>query len=303
MIFALKIVFYYLSCILVASYMSLLERKLIGHIQRRIAPSNCGICGIFQPIADAIKLFFKQSPFAGQNTQTITGVCLLFTVSLCQLTLIPAFDELFNFKYGLLLVILSQSLISFSEILIGTGSNSRYGVIGGNRAYIQNLGSHLLLILLMIILMMLAHGAGILDFVSQPKDVLFWIKILPFAVIFFITLLITGTRTPFDFTEAESELVGGAYVECGGILFAMVYLADYLNLLFLSALFATLFLNQISISLPHIIELLMKTFVCVSFIILIRAILPRYTQKQMIKIAWHITIALLFLIAISNGFD
>lgn len=303
MIFALKIIFYYISCIFVASYISLLERKLIGRIQRRIAPANCGICGIFQPIADAIKLFFKQSPLAGQNARTITGGCLLFAVSLCQLTLIPAFDELFNLKYGMLLVILSQSLISFSETLIGTESNSRYGIIGGNRAYIQNMGGHLLLVLLMIILMLLSHGTGILDFVSLQKDALFWIKILPFVVIFFITLLITGNRTPFDFTEAESELVGGAYVECGGILFAMVYLADYLNLLFLSALFATLFLYQISISMPHMIELLMKTFICISFIILIRAILPRYTQKQMIKIAWHTITAMLFLIAISNGFD
>ena len=298
MIFVIKVALYYLSCILIASYMSLFERKLIGRIQRRIGPSNCGVCGILQPIADAIKLFFKNTPFSDYPKQTIIGACLLFTTSLCQLTLIPVFANFCNFKNGLILIILSQSLMAFSETLIGTTSNSRYGIIGGNRAYIQNIGGHLLLMLLVTIMMLMSSGTSVLGFVHMQADISLLIQLIPLAVMFFLSLLITGNRTPFDFTEAESELVAGAYVECGGILFAMIYLSDYLNLLFISVLFATLFLHGISTPAPYLIELLIKTTFCISFVILIRAILPRYTQFQMLKIAWHIAIVLLLLVAI-----
>lgn len=299
MIFVLKIILYYLCCIFIASYMSLFERKLIARIQLRLGPSNCGIGGIFQPVADALKLLFKNLPFSGHSQQTVIGICLLFITALCQLTLIPVLDDnLFHFKNGLILIILSQSLMAFSETLIGTTSNSRYGIIGGNRAYIQNLGGHLLLALLVAVMMLISGGTSVLDFVRLQADVSLLIQLVPFAVIFFISLLITGNRMPFDFTEAESELVGGAYVECGGILFALIYLSDYLNLLFISALFATLFLHGLSMPIPYVVELLIKTIFCVSFIILIRSILPRYKQLQMLKIAWSITIVLLLLIAI-----
>ena len=298
MIFVIKVVLYYLCCILIASYMSLFERKLIGRIQRRVGPSHCGVAGIFQPVADALKLFFKQSPFSGHSRQTIIGTCLLFMTSLCQLTLLPVFDELVPYKNGFCLIILAQSLIAFSETLIGTTSTSRYGIIGGNRAYIQNLGGHLLLMLLVTIMMLMSGGTSVIDFVHLQTDISISIQLIPLAVIFFLALLIAGNRTPFDFSEAESELVGGAYVECGGILFAMIYLSDYLNLLFISALFATVFLHGISMTLPYVIELLIKTIFCIAFVILIRAILPRYTQFQMLKIAWHIAIVLLLLVAI-----
>ena len=299
MIFVFKVALYYVCCIFIASYMSLLERKLIGRIQHRIGPSNCGIGGIFQPIADAMKLFFKQGSLSGQSHQTIAGVCLLFITSLCQLTLLPVLDDqLFHFKNGLILIILSQSLIAFSETLIGTTSNSRYGIIAGNRAYIQSLGGHLLLVLLVTVMIAISGGTNVLDFVHLQADISLLIKLIPLAIIFFLSFLITGNRTPFDFTEAESELVGGAYVECGGILFAMIYLSDYLNLLFISALFATLFLHGISMPIPYMLEVLIKTIFCISFVILIRAILPRYTQLQMLKIVWHIAIVLLLLITI-----
>ena len=298
MILVLKVTCYYLCCIFIASYLSLFERKLIARIQRRIGPSHCGIGGIFQPIADALKLLFKSSPLSGHSQPTIIGICLLFITSLCQLTLIPVFDDLFHFKNGLILIILTQSLMAFSETLIGITSNSRYGVIGGNRAYIQNLGGHLLLMLLVTVMILVSGGTSVLDFVHLQTGISRLIQLIPLAVIFFLSLLMAGNRTPFDFTESESELVGGAYVECGGILFAMIYLSDYLNLLFISALFATLFLHGISIPIPYAIELLIKTIFCIAFIILIRAILPRYTQFQMLKIAWHIAIVLLLLVAI-----
>lgn len=276
-----------------AAYMSLLERKLIARIQLRIGPNNCGFGGALQPLADGLKLFFKRSPFSGHSKQAVLGVCLLFTASLIQLTLIPLSNDVFNPKHELLLIILCHSIVVFSEILIGTSSKSKYGIIGGTRAFLQLLGGHIPFILSMIVIMSLSNSMNLSEFLFLEKDFPFILKSFPLAVTFFIVLLITGNRTPFDFMEAESELVSGAYVEYGGVLFAMIYLSDYLNLLFISALIATLFLGGYIAS--SVLGLILKTFFVMCFIILIRAILPRYTQDQMIKISWKILIPILFM--------
>ena len=264
--------------------MSLFERKLIARIQRRRGPSNCGVLGIFQPIADALKLLFKASPLEGHSAITICGICLLFTISLCQMTLIPIYTRDLVYEYGLLLVALCHSLITFSEVLVGISSGSRYGIIGGNRVYVQNLGSHLSFAMMIIAVMLVTGSASI-------SAIPFSWEYIPLAVTLFITILLMASRIPFDFTEAESELVGGAYVEYGGILFALIYLSDYLNLLFISALYATLFLSTASS-----IILFCETIFVAFFIILLRAMLPRYTQMQMIKIVWEIIIPMIALL-------
>lgn len=294
MIFALRLLIHFLCCVVIAAYMSLIERKLIGRIQMRIGPNNCGFGGILQPIADAFKLLFKRNPYAGHSKKAIFGVMLLFTISLCQLTLIPISNDVFNPKNEILLIIICHCIMVFSEVLIGTTSKSKYGIIGGNRSYIQNLGGHITFILAMIVMMSLSNSMNLSDFIKMDKDLMFVVKCIPLAVIFFIVLLITGNRTPFDFTEAESEIVSGAYVEYGGILFALIYLSDYLNLLFISALMTTIFLGGYDgYFLSPLIELPLKTILVICFIILIRAILPRYTQDKMIKISWLVFIPIL----------
>ncbi len=294
MIFALRLLIHFLCCVVIAAYMSLIERKLIGRIQMRIGPNNCGFGGILQPIADAFKLLFKRNPYAGHSKKAIFGVMLLFTISLCQLTLIPISNDVFNPKNEILLIIICHCIMVFSEVLIGTTSKSKYGIIGGNRSYIQNLGGHITFILAMIVMMSLSNSMNLSDFIKMDKDLMFLVKCIPLAVIFFIVLLITGNRTPFDFTEAESEIVSGAYVEYGGILFALIYLSDYLNLLFISALMTTIFLGGYDgYFLSPLIELPLKTILVICFIILIRAILPRYTQDKMIKISWLVFIPIL----------
>ena len=290
MIFALKIALYYLFCIFVASYMSLFERKIIARVQLRLAPTNCGVGGIYQPIADGIKLFFKRDAFVGHSSNAIIGICLLFTTVLYQLTIIPINGSIFRNDVGAMLIILTQSIIAFSEVLIGTSSNSKYGIIGGNRAYIQNLGGHLSLLLTMLIIIKMSSGTNLINFINIPRDLLFYLHYIPLAILFFITILITGNRVPFDFTEAESELVGGAYVEYGGILFGMIYLSDYLNLLFLSCIFSALFLSDITFVPIYTINLFIKTICVASLITVMRAILPRYKQEQMIMITWKILI-------------
>ena len=308
MMFITKTVLFFLGYILFAAYLSLFERKLIGRIQLRLGPTNCGACGIFQPIADAVKLFFKQNPLKGHSKQSIIAVCLLFIMSLCQLSIIPLSDSLFliNPQNGILCIIFFHAVMVFSEILIGVTSNSKYGVIGGVRAYLQLVGSHMPFVLALICVSLHANSLNFIEIVEVQESNSFIYALFPIFIIFFITGLIVMNRTPFDFPEAESELVAGAYVEYGGVLFAMIYLSDYLNIIFVSLIVSILFLGGynpiIDIGfIPPYVWLFLKSASIMGVIILIRAILPRYRQDQMMSIAWYVfcPIILIYMLILS----
>lgn len=276
--------------------MSLFERKLIARIQLRRGPNNCGFAGIFQPIADALKLLFKKVQLKNYKKSSVYAAILLLAASLIQLTLIPISNDAFIPKHGLLFILICHSLIAFSEIILGISQGSKYGIIGANRVYLQILTVHITFILSIISLMLIYRTLNLNEIVINSK--INFIVLVPLFITFFITLLISENRTPFDFVEAESEIISGPYVEYGGILFAMIYLSDYLNLLFISALIATIFFNgYVSMFLSPTITILLKTLIIASVIILIRAILPRYRQDQMIKISWKILTPVMLLYA------
>jgi NADH-quinone oxidoreductase subunit H len=252
-----------------------------------LGPDQCGVCGIGQPIADALKLLFKRSALDGHSKPAIFAICLMFTTTLIQLSIIPFFGDfvLWRAEYSLILILLLHSIIVFCEIMIGTASHSKFGVIGGTRAYLQHIGSYIPFVL-SIACIILATDSTDLSMVPKIAENLRWILLkIPLFVVFFITILIVANKIPFDFPEAESEIVSGAYVEYGGILFGLIYLSDYLNLIFYSALISTVFFGRFVIP---------GTIGVISIIILIRAILPRYRQDKMIKIAWKILSPLLF---------
>jgi NADH-quinone oxidoreductase subunit H len=283
MIPILEIILFFTVALTLAAYLSLFERKLIARTQLRIGPDNCGIFGLLQPIADALKLLFKNNPFGGHSPRSIIGICLLLFISLIQLTILPLFNgaAMMECDCKLLLVVVLHSALVFCEILIGLSSGSKFGVIGGGRAYVQYAGSNIPLMLSIIYLMLdkntndLRGGTVLIDPI--------------FAIVFFITLLIAFNKIPFDFPEAESEIVGGAYVEYGGILFGMIYLSDYLNLIFASSLMAIVFLGG------HFLTILIGTFLVICAIITIRATLPRYRQDQMIRMSWFVLTPILLI--------
>jgi NADH-quinone oxidoreductase subunit H len=197
-------------------------------------------------------------------------------LSLLQLAIIPFFNgqAILECDCSLILIILLHSALVFCEILLGLSSGSKFGVIGGVRAYLQYVGSHIPFVLAIVCVMLNSRTLS-LSAVTMSPDPLF------FAV-FFITSLIMANKVPFDFPEAESEIVGGAYVEYGGILFGMIYLSDYLNLIFASSLITAIFLGG------SFVMFLIKTVFIIGFIITIRATLPRYRQDQMLRLSWLI---------------
>lgn len=294
MLFIFKVFIYFLICITIAAYISLFERKLIARIQLRRGPNNCGFAGIFQPLADALKLLFKKVNLKNYTKTSIFAAILLFMTSLTQLTLIPISNDIFVPKHGLLFILICHSFIVFSEILLGIFQKSKYGIIGANRAYLQIVGAHIPFILSLISIMLIFETLNLNEIVVNSR--INFIVLIPLFITVFITLLISENRIPFDFVEAESEIISGAYVEYGGILFAIIYLSDYLNLLFLSALVSTIFFNgYVSTLFSPIITILLKTLLISSIVILIRAILPRYRQDQMIEISWKILIPIMII--------
>jgi NADH:ubiquinone oxidoreductase subunit H len=274
MVFALKAAIFFVCILSFAAYLSLFERKLIARIQMRLGPDKCGIFGMAQPIADALKLLFKSNTFSGHSTRSIVGVCGFMFLSIMQLTTIPLFEgeALLECNCKLLAIVLIHSAIVFFEILIGISSGSKFGVIGGMREYIQYSGSHIPFTLAMVYVML---DGNTIDLVANAK-----LANPLFAIVFFVTSLIAFNKMPFDFQEAESEIIGGTYIEYGGILFGMIYLSDYLNLTFISLLMAFIFFGG------NVFATIIGSIIIIALIISIRATLARYRQDQMLKISW-----------------
>lgn len=279
--FFFKVSLFYIVLITIATYLSLFERKLIGRIQWRYGPRYCGKWGLLQPIADGLKLFFKQNALENHSAISIFACALLLFASLLQFAFLPLERlTLLPSSYGLLFILAIHTVINFSELLIGITSKSKYGLIGGTRAVYQKMASDLPFILIMLCFFKHKNSFDLLV-ISKDIGLTNWI-LMP---ILFIVSLINISRIPFDFLEAESDLVAGAYTEYGGILFGIIYLSDYLNVLF-----TALFLS--ALVLPTNL-LFFGVFVTIFTIILCRAILPRCLPIQLLKLMWRGFIPLL----------
>ena len=275
----IKLFVYFLTVIGISTYLSLYERKLIGWIQLRRGPSYCGYYGILQPIADAIKLFFKHNALSNHSAISIISVVSLFFFSLLQFV----FIYFVRSEFSLLYITIFHIVISLFEIVIGISTKSKYSIIGGLRGVFQKIINDIPFLMCILVFSLLNNSLDI--YVHNYQSLLF-------GIIFFFVILINTNHIPFDFLEAESELVAGAFTEYGGILFGMIYLSDYLNVLFNSALLvilcSTISTDTISTSTISTLLLLIKTLIVISCIILCRAILPRFTQKQALSFSWYI---------------
>jgi NADH-quinone oxidoreductase subunit H len=289
----LKILGVFGCCIIAAAYLSLCERKILGRIQKRLGPSYCGPFGLIQPIADALKLFLKRGALKGHSKSSIFSVCFLMFASLLLVLIIPLSSEvyLFNPEYGLLYIVVLMETVGICEILVGTNTPSKYGIIGGIRGYFQLLASHTPFVLSLLCVALATNSFNLVTIGQFQNAWQLSVVIPPVFAIFFVIILMILNRTPFDFTEAESELVAGNYVEYGGMLFAMIYLSEYINLMSASALTTILFLgawNPILFirNVPPWLWTLLKTAIVITLMIVIRAMLPRYKQQDIIRLSW-----------------
>jgi NADH-quinone oxidoreductase subunit H len=313
----LKIVVLLNAVLIAVTYMVLLERKVIAWVQVRLGPMRVGPYGALQPIADAIKLLLKEDITPARSDRFVFTLAPIVAMvpALIAFAVIPFDSEVTIFGYtmplfvadvniGLLYVVSITSLSVYGIILAGYASNSKYPLLAGLRASAQ-LISYEIAVTMMLVSMVVTAGTlsmvGIVQ--AQARDHVWFAFIQPVAfVILFIGGLAETNRAPFDLPEAEQELTGGFHTEYSGMRFALFFLAEYANMIVISAVATTLFFGGWLRPFPNIgflsfldlvpgwIWFVLKTFVFLYTFIWIRATLPRYRYDQLMRLGWKFLI-------------
>ncbi|MES2090886.1 MAG: NADH-quinone oxidoreductase subunit H, partial [Pseudomonadota bacterium] len=293
----LKIVALLLPLLGCVAYLTLWERKAIGRTQLRPGPNRTGPNGLLQPIADAVKLIFKEIivPSAANKGLFFLGPIMTIMPALAAWAVMPFGPEvaLANVNAGLLFLMAITSLEVYGVIIAGWSSNSKYAFLGAMRASAQMVSYEIAMGFCLVIVLMTSGSLNMTDIVlSQGKGqfanmgVSFlswnWLPLLPITVVYFISGLAETNRHPFDVVEGESEIVAGHMIEYSGMSFAMFFLAEYANMILVSALAAVMFFGgwlppvDFLGFIPGWIWLGIKTFVIVTMFLWVRASFPRF---------------------------
>jgi len=307
------------------AYLTLWERKMIGYMHIRIGPNRVGPFGLLQPIADAVKLMFKEVITPSQASKTLYFIAPVMTImpALAAWVVIPFGPEvaLSNINAGLLYLMAITSLEVYGIIIAGWASNSKYAFLGALRASAQMVSYELAIGFALVIVLMVSGSLNMTDIVLKQGRGMFadmglnflswnWLPLLPILVVYFVSGVAETNRHPFDVVEGESEIVAGHMVEYSGMSFAVFFLAEYANMILVSALASVMFLGgwypPVDIAplnwIPGWIWLGIKTFFMVSLFIWFRASFPRYRYDQIMRLGWKIfipvTLVWLVLVAI-----
>nr|YP_010154889.1 NADH dehydrogenase subunit 1 [Melanophila acuminata]QQX28208.1 NADH dehydrogenase subunit 1 [Melanophila acuminata] len=283
-------------CVLVGvAFLTLLERKVLGYIQIRKGPNKVGFLGIPQPFSDAIKLFTKEQVYPLMSNYYIyyfAPIVNLFLALLLWMCM-PFISSFLNFNFGILFFLCCSSLGVYTIMIAGWSSNSNYAMLGGLRSVAQTISYEVSLALILMSFLILISSLNMLDFYKY--QVYMWLLFisLPLAMIWFVSSLAETNRTPFDFAEGESELVSGFNVEYSAGGFALIFMAEYANILFMSMLFSLIFLGADILSWFYFLKLVFISFV----FIWVRGTLPRYRYDKLMYLAWKsfLPVALNFL--------
>jgi len=278
-----------------------LERKVLGRLQLRLGPTRTGPMGLMQPIADAIKLVLKEDILPSASDKAIFWVApVIVVVSAFMIWVtIPAGPGLVvkNLELGLFYITAFAVIGILGLVLAGWGSGNKYGVLGGLRAAAQLISYEIPIILVVVAVAMLAQSLDLRVIVDNQNPVLH-VLVLPLGlVIFFIAGLAEVGRTPFDIYHAESEVVGGPFVEYSGAHWAVFFLAEYINTFAIAALASILFLGGWLGPGPAwlgVVWFLVKVFALVLVVFWIRGTLPRLRIDQLMAFAWKVMVPLAF---------
>nr|ALO76989.1 NADH deshydrogenase subunit 1 [Sternolophus sp. STE01] len=272
-------------CVLVGvAFLTLLERKVLGYIQIRKGPNKVGFMGILQPFSDAIKLFTKEQIYPYMSNYYIYYFAPVFNLFLALLLWMsmPFISVLFNFNLGFLFFLCVSSLGVYAIMIAGWSSNSNYSMLGGLRSVAQTISYEVSLSLILLSFLFLVSSLNMYDFIKYQQYMWFIFLCLPLSMIWFVSSLAETNRTPFDFAEGESELVSGFNVEYSSGGFALIFLAEYASILFMSMLCCILFLGCNIGSFMFFLKLTFMSFVW----IWVRGTLPRYRYDKLMYLAW-----------------
>nr|QUQ05617.1 NADH dehydrogenase subunit 1 [Cheilomenes sexmaculata]QXM14780.1 NADH dehydrogenase subunit 1 [Cheilomenes sexmaculata] len=287
--FFLKIIvilFLIVGVLVSVAFLTLMERKVLGYIQIRKGPNKVGFMGILQPFSDAIKLFSKELILPYMANMLIFLFSPIFSLGLSLLLWlsVPFYCYLFKFDFSVLFFFSISSLGVYTIMLSGWSSNSNYSLLGGLRAVAQTISYEVSMFMILLSFLILIMSLNLFDFFYFQKMVWFIFLNFPLSVMWFISSLAETNRTPFDFAEGESELVSGFNVEYSGVSFALIFMAEYSNILFMSMISVLIFLGGNFYSWLFFLKLMGLSFVW----IWVRGTLPRYRYDKLMYLSWKV---------------
>ncbi len=307
----IKIVAVVLPLMLCVAYLTLWERKGIGFTQLRLGPNRVGPLGLLTPIADAVKLIFKEiiRPTAAAKGLFFLGPVMTIMPALAAWAVVPFGPEvaLANVNAGLLFLMAITSLEVYGVIIAGWASNSKYAFLGALRASAQMVSYEIAMGFCLVVVLMVAGSMNVTEIVlGQGKGIFAnmgvgllswnWLPLFPIFIVYFIAGLAETNRHPFDVVEGESEIVAGHMVEYSGMAFAMFFLAEYANIILVSMLCVLMFLGgwlsplAVLGFVPGWIWLAIKVFCVATMFLWVRATFPRYRYDQIMRLGWKIFI-------------
>ena len=299
-----KILLIVVPLLLFIAYLTYFERKVIGAIQLRKGPNVVGPFGLFQPIADGIKLLTKETIFPENSNKLIFifSPILTFTLALIGWAVIPIDYKivLADINVGVMYIFAVSSLGVYGIIMAGWASNSRYAFLGALRSAAQMISYEVSIGLIIISVLITSGSLNLSEIVLKQQDMWYVIPHFPMFVIFFISTLAETNRAPFDLPEAESELVAGYNVEYSSMSFGLFFLGEYGNMILMSSMSTILFLGgwlppaDITFfqNIPGFIWFLLKVTFLLFLFLWVRATLPRYRYDQLMRLGWKVFLPL-----------
>jgi NADH-quinone oxidoreductase subunit H len=315
----IKIVGYILAIVIplltAVAYLTLAERKVIAAMQLRKGPNVVGPFGLLQPLADGLKLLFKETiiPSGANKIVFMAAPMITFVLSLVAWAVIP-FDEdmvLADINVGILYLFAISSLGVYGIIMAGWASNSVYPFLGALRSAAQMVSYEVSIGFVIITVLLCVGSLNLNDVVEAQRGLWFCIPLLPMFVIFFISGLAETNRAPFDLPEAEAELVSGYNVEYSSMTFALFFLGEYANMILMSAMTVILFLGgwlpPVNLEpftwIPGPIWFALKISAVLFCFLWVRATFPRYRYDQLMRLGWKVFLPFSLLwVVLTSGF-
>ncbi|MBF0283112.1 MAG: NADH-quinone oxidoreductase subunit NuoH [Magnetococcales bacterium] len=280
------------------TYLTLAERKIIGWMQIRMGPNRVGPLGLLQPLADAVKLFFKETliPSKSEKLVFILAPALTFIPALLGWAVIPFSPELVlaDINVGVLYVLAISSMGAYGILMSGWASNARYSFLGSVRSASQMISYEVSMGFTIIPVVMLAGSLNLKEIVLSQTDLWNVVPLFPMFFIYFISVVAETNRAPFDLPEAESELVSGFNTEYSAMTFGMFFMGEYANMILVSTMGSILFLGgwlpplPFLSFIPGIFWLALKTGFLLFVFLWIRATFPRYRYDQLMRLGWKV---------------
>jgi len=309
-----KIIVIVVPLLLGVAYLTLAERWVIGWIQVRIGPNRVGPMGLLQPIADGVKLMFKEIiiPTGSNKFLFVIAPILSLMPALAAWAVVP-FGEgmaVANVNAGLLYILAMTSLGVYGVIIAGWASNSKYAFLGALRCAAQIVSYEIAMGFALVCVLMAAQSMNMSDIVRGQQSSVgmfgwYFIPLFPMFVVYFIAGVAETNRSPFDVAEGESEIVAGFHVEYSGMAFALFFLAEYANMILIAVLTAVMFLGgwlnpfhgwpvlgTLTDWIPGLVWLLFKMSAMLFLFLWFRATFPRYRYDQLMRLGWKVFIPL-----------